>query len=260
MKKILFLLALVLLSSCSITERLIILPNEEVKIAHEIDMSQMLVMAKSMGDGGDTEDLSNKKKQDTVFSFKSILEEKKDSIALLPMDEQIKLLALEKYHFKMEMDESQDQFLMTIFADFSSIDEFKNVMAFDEVLNNSNVNPLGGKKLPSNLAAYNLKTTYNFDGQVFKRTSIKNEVPESNQEKTEAFDPENPDMSQVLEMAKEMPIEMTYKLNYRFAKRIRSTSVKNAKISADRLMVDFEFDMKTYETDPEFLNLEIYFE
>ena len=107
---------------------------------------------------------------------------------------------------------------------------------------------------------YNLKTTYNFDGQVFKRTSIKNEVPESNQEKTEAFDPENPDMSQVLEMAKEMPIEMTYKLNYRFAKRIRSTSVKNAKISADRLMVDFEFDMKTYETDPEFLNLEIYFE
>ena len=65
---------------------------------------------------------------------------------------------------------------------------------------------------------------------------------------------------QVLEMAKEMPIEMTYKLNYRFAKRIRSTSVKNAKISADRLMVDFEFDMKTYETDPEFLNLEIYFE
>jgi imidazoleglycerol-phosphate dehydratase/histidinol-phosphatase len=25
-------------------------------------------------------------------------------------------------------------------------------------------------------------------------------------------------------------------------------------------LVDFEFDMKTYETDPEFLNLEIYFE
>ena len=57
MKKILFLLAIVFLSSCSITERLIILPNEEVKIAHEIDMSQMLIMAKSMGDGCDTEDL-----------------------------------------------------------------------------------------------------------------------------------------------------------------------------------------------------------
>lgn len=253
--------SLYLFTSCSITERLIVLPNDEVKLAHDIDMSQLLLMGKSMG-GEESLELSNIKKQDTIFSLKSYIEEKKDSIATLSIEEQTQLKALEKYHFKMLMDESQDQFVMTIFADFNSIDELNAMMSYDEVLNKTSVNPLNGKELPTEVPSNRLKTTYNYDGKVFKRQSVlkKNLLEENNFSNQEEFDPENPNLDMVLSMAKDLPIDMTYKLNYRFSKRIRSTSVKNAKISADRLMVDFEFDMKTYETDAEFLNLEIYFE
>lgn len=249
------------LSSCSITERLIVLPNDEIKMAHDIDMSQLLIMGKSMG-GDQNTDLSNMKKQDTVFSFQSILDQKKDSIALLPLEEQLKLKSLEKYHLKMLMDESQDQMLMTIFADFSSINELNSMMTYNEILNKTNFNPIGGKNLPTEVPASAFKTTYLFDGNVFKRTSVKKDQLsiKDEPEKQEDFDPENPNLDLALDMAKDLPINMTYKINYRFPKRIRTTSVKNAKISPDRMMVDFEFDMKTYENDPDFLNIEIYFE
>jgi len=257
MKKTLFAIGLLVLTSCSITEKLVVLPDDQVKISHEIDFSQMLVMAKSMG-GNESKDIA-KQKKDTLISFKSIFEKAKDSIALLPVEEQKKLKAIEKYNMKMVMNEDEGQFMMTLFADFDNIKELGQVMDFAEILDKSNVNPTGGKDLPNNLLQTPGKTTFTFADNTFKRKTVF-EKPEKVAVDQEAFDSENPDPAQMFEMVKEMPVEMKYKIAYRFPKRIRATNVKNAKISEDRLGVDFEFDLKTYETDPEYLNLEIYFE
>jgi hypothetical protein len=49
MKKTVLLFGFFALFSCSITERLVVLPDDQVKISHEINLSELLVMAKSMG-------------------------------------------------------------------------------------------------------------------------------------------------------------------------------------------------------------------
>lgn len=258
MQKIIVFLAFIVLSSCSITERLIVLPDDQVKISHEINLSELLVMAKSMG-GNESGEIPMQKKQDTIISFKSVFDAKRDSISLLPIENQNQLKILEKYRLKMLINDEEDQFIMTLFADFDNTKELLHALDIGEVLEKSNINPAGGKEFPEGLMQAPGKTTYSFEDNMFKRqtTFEKKKISTISQE---PFDPENPKPDEMLEMVKEMPIAMTYKIAYRFSKRIRATNVKNAKISADRLNVDFEFDMKTYETNPEYLNLEIYFE
>jgi hypothetical protein len=258
MKKTVLLFGFFALFSCSITEKLVVLPDDQVKISHEINLSELLVMAKSMG-GNESNEISMQKKQDTIISFKSVFDAKRDSISLLPLENQNQLKILEKYRLKMLINDEEDQFIMTLFADFDNTKELLHAMDIGEVLEKSNINPAGGKDFPEGLMQTPGKTTYSFVDNAFKRQTTF-EKKKNSTISQEPFDPENPKPEEMLEMVKDMPIAMTYKIAYRFSKRIRATNVKTAKISADRLNVDFEFDMKTYETDPEYLNLEIYFE
>jgi hypothetical protein len=154
------------------------------------------------------------------------------------------LKILEKYRLKMLINDEEDQFIMTLFADFDNTKELLHAMDIGEVLEKSNINPAGGKDFPEGLMQTPGKTTYSFVDNAFKRQTTF-EKKKNSTISQEPFDPENPKPEEMLEMVKDMP---------------RATNVKTAKISADRLNVDFEFDMKTYETDPEYLNLEIYFE
>ena len=105
--KILFALVLLFnLTSCSITEKIIINDNGSGKFAYEIDGSQMMsMMGNAFKDLGEDEKDSKKKKKknkeeevvkaskniDSTFTFKELFASKQDSIAKLSPEEQAKI-------------------------------------------------------------------------------------------------------------------------------------------------------------------------
>lgn len=49
MKNIVSLVLIFVFGSCSITEKFIILPNDQVKLSYDIDLSQLIAIGKSVG-------------------------------------------------------------------------------------------------------------------------------------------------------------------------------------------------------------------
>ena len=86
LRKIISLLMLIFtLVSCQFTETMVIDDKGHGRMSLAIDLSDMMEMMGAMGED------STMVKTDTMIAFKSILEEKKDSIAQLPKEEQKRL-------------------------------------------------------------------------------------------------------------------------------------------------------------------------
>lgn len=237
-----------LFTSCQFSEQIYLNEDGSGRMEFSFDASEIMQMA-----GGQLSEGSGEKDMDSTFTFKEIFDEKRDSIATLPQDEQDKLKALEKFSVHMLMSEIDKKFNMELFTDFKSASELGDMF---EAMNT--VSNLQGKEAakvndPSNpfsslAQGGNTKMNYSFNNGIFKREikvidkALQKQITDS------------------LGQAAMMFANSKYKLNYHFPRRVKSVSNDKAMFSADGKTVIVEYGLMEYMADPEIMNLEIVLE
>ena len=280
-----FIVGLFFFTSCAITENFEINEYSSGKFLYDIDMSQMMEMFGNMGaeETSKSKKKKNKKNQevasrdmDTTFTFKSIMDEKRDSISKLPIEEQQKLKRLEKFTIHMVMNEAENKMIYSMYSDFDSIDELMEMISpmqsMQSIGGGTSANPLAGSA--SEALKDDSKTSYFYDGKTFKkvvapgsfREALKQEM-EASEDEIELDEEAGETIEEVKEMADSMGESMgmifeqsSYKMIYKFPKPVKSITFDNAQFSADRKTVTVDVPMDDYMEHPEKLSFEVVFE
>ena len=249
-QKTFFLFLVLLMASCNFTENIEVQPDGTGKFSLEMDGSGFMAMA---GDKALKEMKAKKgvKSIDSTFSFKQILETKKDSIAKLSLEQQTALKKLENFVMNIKMNPEAKQFLFSMNTSFQSINDLDGMM---EGLNGlKDIKGKSDKKdnpaaMLTGVADNNSKLTFSYDGKNFVRKAI---VSKESLKKIAA------DSSG---MAKMIFASSKYTLKYRFPKAVKSVSNPTAMFSADRKTITVEYPFTDYSENPEKLNLNVLFE
>lgn len=225
--------------SCQFTETLVLHEDGSGRMDIEINMNEMMAFGSGMEDSVAT-------KIDTLISMKQLLEEKKDSIAQLPVDEQMKLKSMEAYKMRMVMNSEAGELLFTIFTDFSTIEEANKLLdGFGEA--SQGLPEMGGEiKVEKDESSSDiLGVSYTFKNGKFRRDAfIKNPVRHAQQLDS-------------LKGAEMFMNSMRYTLKYTFPGKIKSTSIKDAEISSDGMTLKVERNFIDYFKDPDVLDLDV---
>jgi hypothetical protein len=281
-------LGLFFLTSCAITESFEIKEDRSGKFRYDIDLSQMMEMVGNMGaeEPSKSKKKKNKKKEevvsrdmDTTFTFKSILEEKKDSIAKLPVEEQQKLKRLEKFTVHMVMNEAEKKLIYSMYADFDSIDELMEMMSpmqsMQSIGGGAAANPMANSA--ADALKDDSKTSYFYDGKVFKKIVAPGSFKDALKQELENVDEDAVETSEeAIEGDTEEAIEesldkmsesmatifeqSSYKMVYTFPKPVKSITFENAQFSVDRKTITVDVPMDNYMEHPEKLSFEVVFE
>lgn len=261
-------------TSCAITETFEIREDRSGKFRYDVDLSQMMEMVGNLGEEDSSKSKKKKKNKkskevdskviDTTFTFKSILEEKKDSIAQLPIEEQQRLKRLEKFTVHMVMNEEEKKMTYSMYADFDSVDELMEMMSPLESMKSMSSGAGDLPNAPTDVMKDDSKTSYFYDGKVFKKTvSTKNlkDALKEGVEKSEEYEAEEDGESvENLDETMDMIFEQsTYKMIYTFPKPVKSISFENAQFSADRKTVTVDVSMDDYMEHPDKLSFEVTF-
>lgn len=244
LKKILFLAVFAItFVSCQFSETMVLNEDGSGRMSLAIDMSEMIAMMPTTD--------STRVKTDTIMSFKSLFEEKKDSIAQLPEQEQKRLKLLENYQMRMVMDPETSEMSFDIFTEFKSVAEANNLMEGLNASDGLDVSPMGNKANPKEEKKAMPQPTgvrFSFEKNVFKRDAyIKDEKAFQNML----------DSVQAVELFMD---ETMYSVKYTFPKKIKSISIENAEISADGKTVTFQKPFVAYMKNPDELDVEIILE
>lgn len=240
MKKfLLFSCISILLSGCQFSENIYINDDGTGKMALVFDGSELMKMS---GDSTKT----SEKAVDSIIVFKELLEEKKDSIAQLPVEEQESLKSLENFTMHMKIDPESQEMKFDMFTDFKNVEELQDVMAAMRKANSlgkeedDKDNPFSSF---GNSTATEME--YSFKKGVFKRkaTIVDKELHQQTLDS--------------IGEAEMMFASSTYVLNYHFPRPIKSVSNENALFSADKKSFKLEISFLEYIKNPEILNLEV---
>lgn len=241
--KILILSILTLLIiSCQLTEKLNINEDGSGTYKLNIDMSTMMAAMKQMGDSTDLKN-SDPEIIDSIINFKTFLNEYKDSIAKLPIEEQEKLNTLKDMKLRIAMNEETGVFFMDFIFDFKSVDELKNLQEKISLGNSLNKNDKPTPKPPT-------QVVFNFDGKIFKRTIKDNNL---SKDEIEAY-------NLSLDQGASMMEGSSYNLEYHFPKPIKKTTYKDATFSADKKTMFIKSDLKAITANPKLLEFEVILE
>ncbi len=269
MRTIKFLCALLIsvtVTSCTITEKMIINDNGSGKFAYDIDGTKMMSMMGSAFKGDEKEQTKKNKKKDTTrkkvidstFTFKEMFANKQDSISKLSPEEQAKIKKMERFSVRMIIDEEKGIMNYSMFTDFNSISELQDVMSPVESM--KSISPTGqqsgGMGMAPDALEDNSSTSFFYDGKTFKKTITKIEKKkEANKEVSEEDDANK--MEESLEMFYD---QSNFKIVYQFPKAVKKISIENALYSEDRKTITIEYPLKDYMENPDKLNFEVIFE
>lgn len=247
MRKLLFLvLTTFSLVSCTFTEEITINTDGTGKYNLDIDGSAFMAMMPNDSVGGKKE-----KAIDSTFSFKQLFEEKKDSIAKLPKDQQEKIKKMEKFNLRMLMNYEAKKFLFSLNTDFKSVSELQDVMdnmsemqKMNKGKKEASLNPMGNLSVLENNGS---KINYAYDGKKFVRRAIvdKEALKKMSKDSLDSY-------KMIFESSK-------YILKYHFPKAVKSVSNKTALFSEDRKTITIEYPFTEYMNEPEKLNFEVVF-
>jgi hypothetical protein len=249
------------LTSCVVQENLNFNEDGSGKLTYKIDMSKMMTMA---GDkfGGETNKKKSKKNNkkadnskdiDSVFSYKDMLVGKEDSIAKLPIEEQVRLKKMEKYSGRLVMNEAQKKMEFHLFTDFKNPTELQDLVS--PVNSLASMNPSTaqlGNDTPKNEGI----TSYDYNGKKFikivtvaPKSDLQKDLEklekDANEEGEEDVNVEKL-ANELSESFKMMYNESSYEMTISFPKKIKKVSVSNAKISDDGKTVVLVFPMENY--------------
>ncbi len=258
MRNILILVfALIALQSCQIKEEIQF--NEDGSGTYEMgfDMSEMLKM------GQTTNDSVPSKVVDTLINFSTFLDEKKDSIASLSLEEQEKLELLRPLQFSMNANEAESQMKMDLKYAFTTIDD---ISKFGEAIKladikelNEMMNPMGGKEVPQDSTEkkddmdnpFAMSTSFEtrFSKTSFSRKMTTEAIEKAMQKKDTTMKKDDPFADAI-----------RFKQVYKFPYKVKSVSNPNAKILSNFMGIEIEANMFEMNNDPKFFNVEVEFE
>lgn len=226
--------------SCQFTETMTLNEDGSGRMTISMDLSEMMAMMGEMGKD------STMVKTDTIFSFKEMFEEKKDSISKLSTEDQQKLKDLENYSVRMNMDPEENKMVLDIFNDFKDVSESNDLMkAFEEM---DDVMPsMGGdnNKGDDEGDDNNVAVRYSYKKGVFKRDAY---IVDVDKHKAQVDS---------LASVESFMGAMTYKIKYTFPRKIKSASVEDSMYSADGKTIEFERSFVDYIKNPDVLDLEV---
>jgi len=270
--KLLFALLLTLaLTSCTITEKMIINDNGSGKFAYDIDGTKMMSMMGSAFKGDDKEDTKkdkketvnrkNKKVVDSTFTFKEMFASKQDSISKLSPEEQAKIKKMERFSVRTIIDEEKGIMNYSMFTDFNSISELQDVMSPVESM--KSISPTGQKSGGMGMAPDaledNSSTSFFYDGKTFKKTVAK--IEKKKEVTEEAEEGSEDDVANKMKESLDMFYDQSnFKVVYQFPKAVKKISIENALYSEDRKTITIEYPLKDYMENPDKLNFEVTFE
>lgn len=153
-----------LVYSCNFTEEIHLKEDGSGRLSISFDGSEMMDMA------GDELAKTDEEAIDSIISFKDFLEEKKDSIAQLPKDEQEKLKKLEPFSMRMVMDPEKSVMIFDLFSEFKNVNEVNDAFsAFQDASSiGGKTNPQQGPMKPSEQQP--TEVNYTFKKNKFTRT------------------------------------------------------------------------------------------
>lgn len=236
------------LTSCQFSETIYLNEDGSGKMAFSFDASELMQMTGDQFLEGDGE-----KDVDSMFTFKAVFDEKRDSISQLPKEEQAKLKALEPFSVHMVMSAKDKKLNFDMFSDFKSASELQDMFTALNTVSNLQGKDVGQANdqpnpFSSMIDGGNSELYYSFEKGVFKRTvkvldkDIQKQIIDS------------------LGQGAMMFANSKYKLNYHFPRKVKSVSNDKALFSADGKTVILEFELMEYIADPEIMNLEIVLE
>lgn len=248
--KIVLLIVLVVIgSSCTFTENIYINEDGTGKFSLEMDGSSLMAMMPK-------DSLKMEKAVDSVISFKKVFEEKKDSIAKLPLEKQQRIKKLENFSMRIAMLPKEEKFLFSLLSDFKSVADLQDAMGtmkeLQELKGKNNKpddkNPMSAISAGS-FGENNSSLSYTYDGKKFTRkaTILKKEIDEK----------ENDSTNQSLKM---IFASSSYIVKYHFPKPVKKVSNPTAQYSEDRKTITIEYPFKEYLESPEKLNFDVDFE
>ena len=241
-QKTLFLICFSLvLVGCQFTEKMTLNEDGSGSMSVEVDMSAMM----AFGGMGMTD--SAMVKMDTIIYMKQFLQEKKDSIASLSKEEQLKLKKLENYNINVKMDSEASEMIYNISTSFKSVSEANDILnGLEQVTNfmpNKNEDSEETKKEQNSPDI--IGVNYSFERGVFKRDAYIKDLKLHQQQvdslkQTEAF------------------LEGTnYTLNYTFPKPIKNVSDPSASLSNGKRTLTLSKSFVDYFKNPDLLDLEV---
>jgi len=245
--KLLSALFLFSLTSCTFTENIYI--NDDGSGKFSFDMDASAIMAMIPNDSLKSDKTSSEKDIDSVFTFKEILESKKDSISKLPKEQQEKLKKMENFSMKMKMNEAKKEFLFSIMTDFKSVSELQDAMSTMEEVQKMNKQPQSGNPMMPKSGGFDNNATlkYTFDGKKFTRkATLKKPLPKVDADSIDTY-------AMIYESSK-------YIVKYHFPKKVKSVTNKTALFSEDRKTITIEYPFMDYMKAPEKLNFDVQFE
>ncbi|AUP78630.1 hypothetical protein [Flavivirga eckloniae] len=241
---IVFIISIVF-TSCQFSENIYINDDGSGRMEFSFDGTQLMQMA------GKEMNNSQEKAVDSTFSFKELLEEKRDSISQLSEEEQLKLKSLEPFSMHMVMNPKTSEMKFDMFTEFKEVSELQDMFkAMNDFSSMQKGAKSSAKSNPFSSIGGDGHTMldYEYNGKVFKRVA-KILDKEAYKKATDSLG----------EMAAMFGSSM-YKLNYHFPKPIKSVSNEKAMFSADRKSFTVEFGFMEYITNPEALNIEVVLE
>lgn len=226
-------------TSCQITENIDIKEDGSGKISYDIDASELMAM---MGDKlGDAQ----KENVDSTITFKQLFDEKKDSIAKLPLEEQQRLKKLEPIAMNVKMNSTEKTFKMAVFTDFKKASELQDMMGAMQTMQSLSKKSTADNPFGKMMAADNTELHYAYDGKVFKRT-------------LKVIDPKLQEQAKdSTGMMKMMFAASKFTVKYHFPRKVKSVSNPNALYSDDRKTVTIPFSLADYLEHPEATSFEV---
>jgi len=240
-KKIRLVLTLVLAvmaTACNFTETIYLNTDGSGKFSLDVDASAMMGIAAEQGD----------RKIDSTFTLKSLMDERKDSIAKLPVAEQQRLKKLENFSVRTHVDQTEKSFLFSLFSDFKKPSDLVDGLVVMKTMDDLKANGGGEKGRLSDMDKLKTDLRYSFDGKKFTRmTAVKDPVIQKQ-------------LTDSLATIKPMMEAFTYTIKYHFPKKIKSITAKDPVFSDDRKTVTLQYPFIDYIERPEVMNFEVVLE
>ena len=227
--------------SCQLTETMTLNEDGSGRLSISMDMKEMMAFSGIMEDSA-----TAMQKLDTIISMKDFLEEKKDSIAQLPADEQARLKKLENFKFRSVVNSETQEMFMDVFTDFTSVEQANDLMgAFEE--SGNFMQGLGDdttierdEKSGGIMGVAFAYANGKFKRDAFILDKAKHQMQVDSMKQAEAF------MEQ-----------MTYKIKYTFPRKIKSASATDARLTMDGKTIEIERKFIDYLKNPDVLDLEV---
>ncbi|SEL73011.1 hypothetical protein SAMN04487910_3201 [Aquimarina amphilecti] len=235
-------LVTILLVGCQFSEDLHINEDGTGKISFNFDGSEIMQM------GGDKITEGKEEVIDSTLVFKDFLEEKKDSIAQLPKEEQEKLKKLESFKMHMLMNPQSKEMKFDLYSEFKKVEElgdvFNSFKTASTIGNQKKASP-AGDPLAGSKGEDPTEVIYSYGENKFKRI-------------TKILDKDKLEMSlDSLEQMKMFLASSKYKINYHFPKKIKKISSEKAMFSQDGKSFTLEVGFLEYMADPTVLDVEV---